>query len=147
MKNLLKSLAAVGEAAENNIVKSTFGDVSVYFALPLEVVKIETNPPQSAYAKLCRLCQNALNGAYAAVQKAAADGKMPQDGVTTVSTDGNLGVVIKSNGEIQEMGFKKAPSEEGNIEGFLKNLVIAANAGYLQAQINATELGKSFLQG
>ncbi len=147
MKNLLKSLAAIGKAADENIVKASFNDVNVFFALPLEVVKIETNPPQSTYAKLCRICQKALNAAYATVQKAAADGKMPEDGVFTVSADGNLGVVIKSNGEIQEMGFKKAPEEEGDIESFLKNLVTAANIGYLQAQINASELGKSFLQG
>lgn len=146
MKNLIKTLEQIGKSADQEFVKVTVKEVSMYFGLPLQVVKIETVPPQATFAKLGREVMNALNGAYSYAQKKIMDDGPSEDDVFTVSTDGNLEVIINGKLEIKEIGFKKAPEEEGDVESFLNHVVAAANAGCMKVQIKAFELAKNLTE-
>jgi len=142
--SLLKTLAAIGQNARQTLVKSSYQTAEVVFAIPLEVVKITKQPPTPpVYAKLGRKLINALNGAYQGVLRTQIEsaGELTAKQIFTSTSEG-VSVVITGSMEIKEIGTSDTIADKTMGQAFLRDVVIACNAGYLRTQAKAAKLSE-----
>jgi uncharacterized linocin/CFP29 family protein len=145
----------MGKESQNMFIKSNHGNANVYFKLPIQLVKVEHVEANDGLARINRLLEQAINGAYAYVgqkmvflgeKKASNDEvKAAQEQVYTVETEGDMVVIMNGLSQLSQIGYKKEVEDIVFLKAYFEDVLKACNGGFIRAQQESAKLMQKHL--